>query len=124
MKRLSFAEVRAFQNDQLTFMQQAAQEFGGVAHLKMLWVEMFLISEPAMIRELLIHHGHQMHRDPFVSRVFKRFMGNGVFVAEGKEWQRQRKLVQPAFHATRIREYTDGQAGGDFAAALDGINTG
>lgn len=106
MRRMSFAEMQAFQSDQVTFMLETARQMGGVAHLKMLWMDLFLISEPAMIRELLIHHGAQMHRDPFVSRVFKRFMGNGVFVAEGETWRRQRKLVQPAFHAMRVRDYT------------------
>ncbi|MCA9972407.1 MAG: cytochrome P450 [Anaerolineales bacterium] len=107
MKKLSYAEMRAFQADQLAFMQQAAAELGGVAHLKMLNLHMFLISEPALVRELLVHHSHQMHRDPFVSRVFKRFTGNGVFTAEDALWQRQRKLLQPAFHAMRIRAYAD-----------------
>lgn len=107
MKKLSFAEMQAFQNDQLAYMVKASREIGGVAHLKMLWMDVFLISEPAMIREILIHNGRNLHRDPFVSRVFKRFMGSGVFIAEGATWQRQRKLVQPAFHAMRIRDYTD-----------------
>lgn len=110
MRRLTFAEMQAFQRDQLAFVQGLTAELGGIAHVKMLWLEMFFVTEPAIIRELLIHHGHQMHRDPFVSRVFKRFMGNGVFVAEGQAWQRQRKLVQPAFHAMRIRDYTDTMA--------------
>ncbi|MEZ4644545.1 MAG: cytochrome P450 [Chloroflexota bacterium] len=110
MKKLSFAEMRAFRADQLAFMMQTALTMGGVAHLQMLGMNIFIISEPAVTRELLLHHGHQMHRDPFVSRVFRRFMGNGVFVAEGKSWQRQRKLMQPAFHALRIRNYADTMA--------------
>jgi cytochrome P450 len=32
-------------------------------------------------------------------------MGNGVFIAEGDRWRRQRKLVRPAFRAMRIRDY-------------------
>jgi cytochrome P450 len=115
VKRLSLAEMQAFQNDQLAFTQaliheRLAQGMGGVAHCKMLWQEMFLVAEPAVIRELLIHHGDKMQRDPFVRRVFKRIMGNGVFIAEGENWRRQRKLVQPAFHAMRIRDYMETMA--------------
>lgn len=97
--------MQAFSSDQLRFAQQMAAELGGVAHLKILWNNFFIISEPAIIRELLIQHGNKMHRDPFVGKLFKRFLGNGVFIAEGATWQRQRKLVQPAFHALRIRDY-------------------
>jgi cytochrome P450 len=107
MKKMTFADMQEMQNDLLGFTQKTAVTYGGVAHLKMLWMHLFMVNEPAVIREILIHHSHQMHRDPFVSRVFKRFMGNGVFVAEGDFWKKQRKLMQPAFHATRIRAYTD-----------------
>lgn len=111
MRRLSFAEMQAMQADPLGFAARMAREEGGVAHLKILGTELFLVSEPAMIRELLLHHAQHMHRDPFAGRVFQRFMGDGVFMAEGKSWQRQRKLVQPAFHAMRIRSYVDTMAG-------------
>ena len=107
MRRLSLAEIQHMQKDQLGFVRQLADEFGGVAQVKLLWFDMFFINEPALMRALLINHSHQMHRDPFVSNVFKRFMGNGVFIAEGDIWRQQRKLVQPAFHAMRIRQYTD-----------------
>lgn len=107
MKKLTFAEMQEMQNDLLGFSQRTAVELGGVAHLKMLWMHIFMVNEPATIREILIHHSQQMHRDPFVTKVFKRFMGNGVFIAEGETWKKQRKMVQPAFHAMRIRAYTD-----------------
>ncbi|MEZ4836005.1 MAG: cytochrome P450 [Caldilineaceae bacterium] len=107
MRRLKLSEIRAFQQDQLGFVQRMGAELGGVAHVNMMGVDLFFVSEPAVIRDVLIHHGDKLHRDPFTGRVFRRFMGNGVFMAEGEAWRRQRKLVQPAFHATRIRDYTE-----------------
>lgn len=106
MKRLSFSEMRALKEDQLGFMQRVAREQGGVAHLKVLWYDLFVISEPDVIRELLIKHPHQLHRDPFSANVLGRFLGNGILMTEGESWKRQRKLMQPAFHALRIRQYT------------------
>lgn len=107
MERLTFSKMQQLNKDQLGFMRDAFNDQGGVAKYKMFNFNYFVISEPAIIRELLIKHAHQLQRDPFVGRVFKRFMGNGVFVAEGEFWKQQRKLMQPAFHATRIREYAD-----------------
>jgi cytochrome P450 len=107
VRKLNFSEIKAFQEDQLSFVQRMAEDLGGVAHVNMMGINLFFISEPAVIREVLIHCGDKLHRDPFTSRVFRRFMGNGVFMAEGDDWRRQRKLVQPAFHATRIRDYTE-----------------
>ena len=43
---------------------------------------------------------------PFTRRIFTPMMGEGVLLAEGEAWRRQRKLVQPIFHATVIHEFT------------------
>ena len=50
-------------------------------------------------------------------------MGEGVLLAEGAAWRRQRSLVQPVFHATVIHEFT--QTFVDYArATVDGWQTG
>ena len=110
MKRLSMGEMKAFQEDQITFIQQEVKEQGGIAALKIMWIEFIILTDPNIIREFLVRHANQVHRDPFVSPIFRRIFGNGLFVAEGKEWKRKRKLVQPAFHAMRVREYADTMA--------------
>lgn len=107
VRRLSLAEMRAMQADQLSFISQLAKANGGMTHVKMMWFDMFFVNEPALMRELLIKHSNQMHRDPFTSDVFGRMLGRGVFTSEGKQWKKQRKMVQPAFHAMRIRAYAD-----------------
>jgi cytochrome P450 len=109
-RRLSLAEMQAMQQDQLGFAQRAAEEEGGIAHYQLLWMEMFFITDPEVVRECLVKHADKMHRDPFVSKALGRIMGQGVFVAEGAQWKRQRHLVQPAFHATRIRQYAETMA--------------
>lgn len=107
MQTLTLSKLRRLTNDQLGFAQEAAREQGGVAKFKLFNFRFFIVTEPVVIRELLLKHPHHLERDPFVARVFSRFMGNGVFVAEGELWKRQRKLMQPAFHAARIQEYAD-----------------
>lgn len=107
MKRLTRAELKRFQTDQLNYMQELTDELGSVATFKILWMTFCVVTEPSVIRELLIKHGDKLTRDPFVSDMFGRVMGNGVFVAEGELWKKQRKLMQPAFHAMRIQNYTD-----------------
>jgi cytochrome P450 len=66
---------------------------------------MYFISDPAVIRELLVRHPNELHKDRFTKHVFKRFIGEGVVTAEDDLWQRQRKLIQPIFHATHIDEF-------------------
>ena len=104
-QRLTMNQLAAMQADQLGFVQKATQEQGPVAHYKAMWMEMFFISSPEVIRECLVKHPDKMHRDPFVAGLLRRVLGGGVFLAEGEQWKRQRQQIQPAFHALRIREY-------------------
>ena len=108
-KRLSLADMRAMQSDMLAFTQQAAREQNeqGYTAYTMLGKPLFFIFRPELMRELLVKQSDKLHRDPFVGRSFRRVLGNGLFMAEGKAWKRQRHLVQPAFHALRIREYVE-----------------
>ena len=111
-KRLSMADMRAMQTDLLAFTQQAAREQNdhGYTAYSMLGKPLFFIFRPELMRELLVKQSDKLHRDPFVGRAFRRVLGNGVFMAEGAAWKRQRRLVQPAFHAVRIRKYVDTMA--------------
>jgi cytochrome P450 len=111
-RRLSLADMRAMQTNLLAFTQQAAREQNeqGYTQYNMFGKPLFFIFRPELIRELLVKQSDKLHRDPFVSRAFRRVLGNGVFMAEGKAWKRQRRLVQPAFHAMRIQKYVETMA--------------
>lgn len=102
---LSWAAAQQFRTDKLTFFQQAAQQHGGVARFRLLWMTIVAISDPDIVHDLLVNHPLAMVRDPYAGAVMGRLTGRGVFMAEGVDWKRQRKLVQPAFHALRIQAY-------------------
>lgn len=110
MNQLSFADVRHLMTDRLGFLARHHQEMGSVLHFQAMGADLFVISEPALIRELLIKRGGQLQRDTLSSLIFKRMTGESVFTTEGKVWQRQRKMMQPAFHAQRIHSYTETMA--------------
>ena len=102
--KVSWRDSQALSVDRVGWMiRSAAQQ--GVSHYKVLWFDIFFIADPHVIRELIVKRPHLLHRDPFTTNVLRRIMGNGVFIAEDEAWQRQRKLVAPAFHAMRIRAY-------------------
>ncbi len=62
---------------------------------------------PDAHRDLLVNQPDAFVRDPRSGRLFRFIMGESVFTAEGDAWKRRRKLVQPAFHATRVHAYAD-----------------
>ena len=107
--KVSWRDSQALSVDRVGWMiRSAAQQ--GVSHYKVLWFDIFFIADPHVIRELIVKRPHLLHRDSFTTNVLRRIMGNGVFIAEDEAWQRQRKLVAPAFHALRIRAYAAAMA--------------
>nr|GEW81357.1 cytochrome P450 CYP72A219-like [Tanacetum cinerariifolium] len=62
---------------------------------------MVCISEPAMAREILNNH-YQFHKsrggNPLSKLVVK-----GIFDAEGDQWAKHRKIINPAFHVEKIK---------------------
>lgn len=109
--RLSWRDTRRLNQDRITWMIDAAEQQGGVAHFKYWKYDIFFVTDPDVIRELIVRRPDALHRDPFTTNVLRRIMGNGVFIAEDRAWQRQRKLVAPAFHAMRVRAYAGTMAG-------------
>lgn len=114
--RLGWRQMQNFRRDQPNAVLQLTDQLGRLAHVNMLGVHIHLICEPDAIRELLIKHGDQLHRDPFTRRIFDRFVSGGVFMAEDEAWRRQRKLVQPVFHAAHIEQYA--QTFADYAQKM------
>ena len=107
--RLGWGQAQEMSLDRIGWMIRSAAE-QGVSHYKVLWFDIFYIAQPDVVRELIVKRPHLLHRDPFTTNVLRRIMGNGVFIAEDEAWQRQRKLVAPAFHAMRIRAYAETMA--------------
>ena len=72
---------------------------------------MLLVYHPDAIEELLVARNRDFIKSPGV-RLLQPLVGEGLFLAEGESWLRQRRLLQPAFHRQRIVGY------GEVMAAL------
>jgi len=103
--RLGWKEMGEFRNDQMNKILELTSRFGNVVHIKMLGMPFYFISDPEMIRELLIGHAKSLHKDRFTNHMFKRMLGESVLTAEDLAWQKQRKIIQPVFHATYIYDF-------------------
>ncbi len=59
----------------------------------------FVVSHPDYVKHVLVANHRNFTKGVGIDRV-KILLGNGLMASEGNFWQRQRKLVQPAFHKT------------------------
>jgi len=98
------------------FFEKAQRERGDVIHFKVMNRRFYLISNPDLVREILVERVQDFHKVEASSkkpRLLSRFLGNGILTADYEEWRPQRKLMQPFMHAKHIERYADtmGQMG-------------
>src|SRR5262245_64818281 len=65
-----------------------------------------MLYHPDAIEELLVTRNRDFVKSPGV-RLLRPLVGDGLFLAEGDTWLKQRRLVQPAFHRQRVAAYAD-----------------
>ncbi|MEH2045151.1 cytochrome P450 [Nostoc sp.] len=74
-----------------------------------------MLNHPDYIQEVLATKSNQFGKSPRWEWT-RRLLGNGILTSEGEFWQRQRRLIQPAFQRERIFAY--GQVMVDYTQQL------
>jgi cytochrome P450 len=90
--------------DWLSFYAKCAKEHGDVIGLRFLHVPICLLLHPADIEYVLVTNPGNFTKSADY-RALARVLGNGLLNNEGKFWQRQRGLIQPAFRRENILSY-------------------
>jgi pentalenene oxygenase len=75
-----------------------------VTRIRMGRQEMYVVNPPELIRELL-RRPDVFARGGAVLDRYRQMFGNGLGVSEGEFHRRQRAVLQPAFHRTRVVGY-------------------
>ena len=104
--RFFFGSAADFQRDQLGFYVSCAREYGDVVETRMGPYHVLLIYHPDAIEEVLVTRSRDFVKSPGI-RLLRPVIGDGLVLAEGINWLRQRRLLQPAFHRQRVAGYGD-----------------
>jgi cytochrome P450 len=90
----------------LPFFTRLARTYGDVVTYRMAGEQVFLVSDPHLIKDILVTHNRNFIKGRGLQRA-KRLLGDGLLTSEGQHHLRQRRLMQPAFHRDRIAGYGD-----------------
>lgn len=113
-----FGNISAFADDPLSTMVNLAAEYGDIVTFKMVGKSFYLITNPEYVREVLVTKADQFPKGDRDVALLTRFVGRGLLTSGGAYHRQQRKLVQPAFHASRIQAYAQTMV--DYTADLTG----
>jgi cytochrome P450 len=90
----------------LVFFSNLARTYGDLATVRLGGERVFLVSDPAIVKDILVTSNRNFTKSRGLERT-KRVLGNGLLTSEGAVHLRQRRLMQPAFHHSRIAGYGD-----------------
>ncbi len=96
--------MAAVSNDWLGFYSRCARDYGDIVALRYLYVRICLLMHPRDIEYVLVTNPGNFTKSADY-RALARALGNGLLTNEGKSWQRQRALIQPAFRRENILSY-------------------
>src|SRR6185436_11347701 len=65
-----------------------------------------LLNHPDYVRDVLVTRNRQFHKGAGLERA-QVLLGKGLLTSEDEQHQRQRRLIQPAFHRDRIQSYAE-----------------
>lgn len=91
----------------LEFLVRTAREHGDLVQLgKVGSRRFFLVSHPDDV-ERVLKTDHRRYVKGANFQLLKALAGEGLFLSENDYWRKQRKLIQPAFHVSRLEAMAD-----------------
>ena len=96
--------VREMVRNPLQFFQSIASQYGDMVCYRPAPEPAYLLNHPDYIRHVLVDNNRNYSKDTYSNRVFGNVVGGGLLTTEGDPWRKQRRMMQPAFHHTRIEQ--------------------
>ncbi|MFD1510748.1 cytochrome P450 [Lacimonas salitolerans] len=64
----------------------------------------YMINQPELVRLVLKERPRDFPKSDRVGEGLRPLLGNSVFLTNGAQWQRQRRIIDPAFEGGRLRD--------------------
>jgi len=90
----------------MQFLEEVAHEYGGIARINMGSYYSYLVSEPKLIKEVLVDNYEKYKKNTRYKQV-RMVIGEGMLLSEGDIWKHQRVTAQPKFTAKSLDAQVD-----------------
>lgn len=97
--------LRAFRRDVLGLMLESTRQYGDVVRFRIGPLVVHLVNHPDHVAHVLQTHAANYDKNTRSSAKIRAIAGESLLTSNGPAWQRQRRLIQPAFHRQRIAAF-------------------
>lgn len=98
----SRASVRGLLRDPLRFFRTIAEEYGDIVRYRPAPDTAYLINHPDYVRHVLVDNNRNYSKETRSNQIFDTVVADGLLTSEGETWRKQRRLMQPSFHHSRL----------------------
>lgn len=95
--------LRLFRQDILS-AQPARLYRAWMAEFRTPFFRSYLCNDPALVNRVLAEEPDDFPKSNRIRAGLEPLLGNSVFVTNGEEWKRQRRIIDPAFEGGRLRD--------------------
>jgi cytochrome P450 len=88
----------------LNFYRHYSRLYKGGFRFQVFKTNFMVFNQPEYIEQILVTQRHNFVKGKVFDQL-RRVYGNGILFSDGEKWQQHRRLVQPAFHQSRIDSY-------------------
>ncbi len=96
-----------FANGRHQFLLDVAKNYGEISKFKIMNFNLHILSNPDHVQELFVKKKAHFIKADASRDNLRHLVGDGLLTSVGEYHTQQRKMVQPALHATRIHGYAD-----------------
>lgn len=64
----------------------------------------FLVNQPDLVQQILKTRPQDFPKSDRIAEGLKPLLGNSVFLTNGEDWERQRRIIDPAFEGGRLKD--------------------
>src|SRR5512135_2880612 len=98
------SSIRELVRDPLNFFQTLTTQYGDIVCYRPAPDTAYLINHPDYIRHVLLDNNRNYSKATYSNMIFNKVIGEGLLTSEGEVWRKQRRMMQPAFHHTRLEQ--------------------
>lgn len=97
------AYLKLFRRDILSAQPQRLYR-AWMAEFRTPFFRSFLVNQPSLVRRVLQEQATDFPKSNRVGEGLRPLLGNSVFLTNGAMWERQRRIIDPAFEGGKLRD--------------------
>jgi cytochrome P450 len=111
-----FKQIR----DSIGTMEESMSRFNGTYSVHLGKRKYIITQDPGFIDHVLKSNHRNYHKSPLQTDSLGKFLGKGLLTSNGDYWLKQRRLIQPGFHAEKIHALYEiiGKTANDFVSQM------